>query len=160
MALENMYYLDGVDLWTNFGLTIAKGSLDDFLKLPKRKGSIEHNWPDEDGLDVDLSRNFYEARDINIKFYIISDTEAAFWTQYNGFMTLLKKPGLRRFNVVVFGLNYNLFYQDCTVWDKLTPFRQTGKLFSSFTVRFTEANPNTTDVETFLVTEDNLFIIT
>ena len=153
------YYIDGIDLWTNYGITIAKGGLDDFLKLPKRKGSIEHNWSDEDGLDVDLSRNYYEAKEISVRFFILADTEAAYWNSYNGFLTLLKKPGLRRFSIAVFGRDYHVFYKDCNIYDKITPFRQTGKLFCSFVVQFVEQVPGADSIETFLVNEDGLFII-
>jgi hypothetical protein len=160
IGLSGAYLIDGIDLWDNFGITLAKGSLDDFLKLPKRKESIQHNWMDEDGLDVDLSRNFYEAREINLRCYIIADTEALFWIHYNQFLSLLKKPGLRRFNVIVFGLNYYVFYKDCTIYDKLTPFKQTGKLFCSFNLQLVESVPGLNDTETFLVDTDDRFIIT
>lgn len=160
MTPINQYLLDGIDLWTNFGITIEKGGLDDLLKIPKRKASIEHDWMDEDGLDIDLSRTFFEAKDSVLKCIIIAGTEADFWLHYNQFVSLLRKPGTRRFSVNVFGLDYYIYYKDCTIYQKLTPFKQTGKLICKFSITVSESVPGFQDTPTYLVDESNNFIIT
>lgn len=155
-----MYLLDGIDLWTNFGITIEKGGLDDLLKIPKRKDSIQHDWQDEDGLDIDLSRTFVEAKDSILKCVIIANTEADFWLHYNQFYSLLRKPGTRRFSVNVFRLDYYIYYKDCTIYSKLTPFKQTGKLICKFDLTISESVPGFQNTPTYLVDESNNFIIT
>ena len=160
MALENQYYLDGIDLWTTFGITIRKGGLNDFLRLPKRKDSINHDWLDEDGLDIDLTRNFYAPKDITLPCFIVADTEDLFWQQYNNFLNVLKRPGTRRFSVSVFGYDYYVYYRECVLYEKLTPFKQTGKLFCQFTLVVVEVKPGFGNKSTFLIDETNRFLIT
>lgn len=160
MSPENMYLIDGIDLWTFFGITIEKGGLDDFLKIPKRKESTTHNWQDENGLDVDLSRTFLEAKDIVLKCFIIADNEVQFWDNYNRFLALLIKPGTRRFTVNVFGLDYYVYYKDCTIYQKLTAFKQTGKLICKFNLTIVEKVPGFQNIPTYVVEESGKFIIT
>jgi len=160
MSPENMYLMDGFDLWTQFGITIEKGGLDDLLKIPKRKQSIEHNWTDENGLDVDLTRNYFEAKDSTLKCIIIADSEIKFWDQYNRFISLLTKPGTRRFTVNVFNMDYYVYYKDCTIYSKLTAFKNTGKLICKFSLTISETTPGFQNVPIFLTDEDNRFIIT
>lgn len=160
MSPENMYLLDGYDLWKQFGITVEKGGLDDFLKLPKRKESITHNWLDENGLDVDLTRTFLEAKDVVMKCVIIADDEVKFWDQYNRFLSLLIKPGTRRLTVNVFNMDYYVYYKDCTIYSKLTAFKQTGKLICKFNLTVAEKVPGFQNLPTFLIEETGKFIIT
>jgi hypothetical protein len=160
MTPEGMYLIDGFDLWKYFGITIERGGLNDFLKIPKRKESIQHNWNDEDGLDIDLSRVYVEARTIIIKCVVIADNEPAFFDQYNRFLTILRKPGTRRLSVDVFGIDYYVFYKDCTIYEKLTPFKQTGKLICKFTMTVVESVPGFQSLPTYLTDDTGQFIIT
>ncbi len=64
---SNRYYIDGIDLWTTFRIGVEKGS-DDFLKIPQRKESTTHDWQDEDGIDIDLTRNFYKHEHFYLPF--------------------------------------------------------------------------------------------
>ena len=134
--------------------------MDDFLKLPKRKESITHNWFDENGLDIDLTRTFLEAKEVVIKCVIIADNEVRFWDQYNRFLSLLIKPGTRRLTVNVFNMDYYVYYKDCSIYSKLTAFKQTGKLICKFNLTVVEKVPGFQNLPTFLVEESGKFIIT
>lgn len=160
MTPVNQYMLDGLDLWIYFGIAIERGGLDDLLKIPKRKESIQHNWLDENGLDIDLTRVYLEAREITLKCFIVADTEVNFWDQYNRFLSLLIKPGTRRFSVNVFGMDYYVYYKDCVIYSKLTPFKNTDKLFCKFSLTIIEQVPGFQNLPTYLVDETGQFIIT
>lgn len=160
MNLSGMYAIDGIDLWDNYGVTVETGGLDGFLKLPKRKDSIQHDWQDEDGLDIDLSRTFFEAREIPINCVVVADSEAEFWTKYNGFLNALKKPGTRRLSVNPFGTDYYIFYKDCTIWQKLTNFKNSNKLVCRFTLTVIEKNPGFQNTPVYIVDEAGKFLIT
>ena len=163
MALDNAYQIDGIDLWTYYGITLEKGSLDDFLKYARRKESITHNWKDEDGLDTDLSRVFLDAREISVNCFIIADNESDFWLHYNQFLTLLRKPGTRRFSVVVFNQDYNLYYKECNIYQKLTAFRNRAgemKLFCRFRLTMVEQKPEFSNEPTYIIDEAGRFLIT
>jgi hypothetical protein len=155
-----MYEIDGFDLWDNFGITIEKGGLDDFLKIPARKQSIQHDWTDEDGIDIDLSRTFLEAREISIPCVIIAESETDFWTKYNGFLGLLIKPNTRRFTVNPLSSEFMVFYKDCTIYQKLTAFKQTGKLICKFTLAVVEKAPSVAGNQAvYIIDEQGRFLI-
>lgn len=160
MSPEGLYLIDGFDLWKYFGITIEKGGLDDFLKLPKRKESIQHNWLDENGLDIDLSRTFLEQKDIVIKCVAIAESDVEFWDNYNRFLSILVKPGTRRLTVNPLSHDYYIYYKDCTIYQKLTAFKNTGKLICKFNMTVAEKEPGFQNIPTFLVDEAGQFIIT
>ncbi|HEY8660603.1 MAG TPA: hypothetical protein VIL78_16320, partial [Hanamia sp.] len=108
---------------------------------------------------IDLSRTFLESKDSVLKCVIISDSEAVFWDSYNRFISLLIKPGTRRFSVNVFGLDYYIYYKDCSIYSKLTPFKQTGKLICKFSITISESVPGFQNLPTYLIDEYNNFII-
>lgn len=158
LTQENRYFIDGADLWTNFKVGIESGS-DDFLKMPKRKSSIQHDWSDENGLDVDLSRAFFEAKNIELKCHIIADNEADFWSNYNKFLGVLAKPGNRRLTVTELGRDFYVYYTECSIYTRFTRLLQSNKVACKFNLKLVEPIPDLT-VQTFLVDEANKFIIT
>lgn len=154
----NRYYLDGADLWLYYKVGVESGS-DDLLKMPKRKESITHNWLDENGIDVDLSRVFVEAKDIELKCHIIADSEADFWENYNRLQTTLKKPGLRRLTITEFGRDFFVYYKECNIYTRFTRIKSVNKVACKFSLKLTETVPQLTE-QTFIVDESTQFIIT
>ncbi len=82
--LSGYYFIDGVDVWANYALVIQKGSAD-FLRYPAKKESITHDWPDRNGLDVDLSKIYFKEKTGTLECMIITYTEAEFWLKHNLF---------------------------------------------------------------------------
>ncbi len=159
--LSNKYFIDGIDLWSYLGVVIEKGSLDDFLRYAKRKESITHNWKDENGLDVDTSRVYLEARDISIVFFIIADNEANFWLHYDQFIALLARPGERRFSVTDFNRDYFVIFKECSTYDKLTHFKNSTKLFCRFNLKLLELKPSLAAIpEIYITDHQGRFLIT
>lgn len=158
MTQENRYYIDGADLWLYYKVGVESGS-DDFLKMPKRKESITHNWQDENGLDVDLSRVFLEAKEIELKCHIIADSEADFWENYNRLLTTLTKPGVRRLSVTELGRDFFVYYKECNIYTRFTRLLQSNKVACKFSLKLIEKLPSLTQ-QTFIVDEANRFIIT
>jgi hypothetical protein len=161
MILEAKHFLDGFDLWTYFGIFIERGSYDELLKIPKRKATIEHNFLDEHGIDKDLSRSYYEAREFNLKCAIIASDETDFWDKYQRFLTILAKPGTLRLTVTDLGRDFYVYYDDCTNYDKLTRISTApGKIAAKFTLKVIEKEPGFNSIQTFIIDEENRFLIT
>ncbi len=68
------YYLNGKDLFLTFGVVLQKGSTNDFLRYPEKKDSIEHDWQDSNGIDVDLSRIFLKNKEVEMKLLMIGSS--------------------------------------------------------------------------------------
>ncbi len=154
----NRYYLDGADMWLTYGLGVESGS-DDFLKLPKRKESITRNWLDENGIDVDTSRVFLEAKEIELQCHIIAANEADFWQKYNRLLAVLSLPGQRRMTVAEFGQDFFLIYQSCSVYKRFTRLKQASVVACKLTLKFLEMFP-VNNPQLYIVDEENRFIVT
>lgn len=157
---QGKYFIDGIDLWTNFRIIVRKGSNDAFLKQPKKKDSLTHDWQDTNGLDVDLSKIFFEKREITLKLAMVSETETEFWRQHIAFFSMLSQPGLRRLTVKELDYDYFVYYSDCTSFDKIRSLRSTGKNMFLFSLILIEPNPTIVSDITYLAVEDGRFIVT
>lgn len=155
---ENRYYIDGADLWTHYGVGVESGS-DDFLKMPKRKDSITHDWMDEHGLDVDTSRVFLKDKEIDLKCHIIANSESDFWEKYNRLLTALTLPGERRMSVTELGRDFFVIYKECTNFTRFTRIKGTSKVACKFVLKLQQTLPAMTE-QTFIIDEANRFIIT
>lgn len=155
------YYIDGKDLWTTFGIFVESGS-DTFLQFPKRKESITHDWLDSNGLDVDTSRVFFEARTPELKFSIIAANEADFWNFYTGWLAEWAKPGTRRITISEFEKDFYVIYQECSSFTRFTRIKDGYDRFVAckFTIRLMEPDPNINKSQVFLVDEAGRYIIT
>lgn len=151
------YYIDSADMWLNFGIGVESGS-DDFLKLPKTKDRTTHNWSDENGLDMDVTRTFFEAKEIELKVHLIADNDADFWSKYNKFLTVLAKPGTRRLTVTELNRDFFIVYKECTFFTRYTRLLEANKVATKFTIKLLELVPNL-DEQVFIVDEENKFLI-
>lgn len=156
------YFIDGKDLWLVFGIVISEGS-DDLLKFPTRKDSISHDWEDENGTDIDLSRVFFASRDINLQCALIAANEADFWAKYNNFIATLAQPELRRLEVSELSSSFYVFYKECSSFTRATRIKigpNAGKIASKFTLTLVEKAPTIDSSNVFMITDDNRLMIT
>jgi hypothetical protein len=163
MDATGLYYIDGKDLWTIFGVFVEAGS-DDLLKYPAKKDSIEHDWMDADGIDVDLTRVYLSEREINLKMAIYATSEDDFWNKYNGFIAQMTQPELRRLQIKEFGMrSFFVYYKECTNYTRLTRVLDGTTTFIAckFNLKLVEPMPKPDDTgDQFLVDEDGRFIVT
>lgn len=71
----NNVYIDGENARSRFGVWITKGGYNGLLAFPALKEPEENDWPEEDGVEVDLSDPKLEAKEVTITF--LSDTNTA-----------------------------------------------------------------------------------
>lgn len=159
MDLSGHYFIDGIDLW-NFKIFVASGS-EDFLRYPAKKDSITHDWPDQNGIDVDLFKNFLKEREITLQCAIVTTTEAEFWDNYYGFLKLMTKPGRRRIEITEFSnQQFFVYYKDCAVFERFTRIKQTNLVACKFSLLLVENEPSVQNGKVFLIDEQGRFIVT
>jgi PKD repeat protein len=93
-----VYKLDGIDLKT-YGVCIS--SSDGLLSKPKLKAPVSLNWETYNGDVVDLSKRYYESREIQLGCLILADSNADLITKCNTFLALFDQAGTRRLSVTV-----------------------------------------------------------
>lgn len=156
-AAKGRVFIDSIDIWENFGMFIMDG-MNDFLKVPKRKEPITHDWQDANGIDVDLSRVFFEARDITLKVGFKTGNVNDFWQKYTQFLSQITKPYLHRLEITEFGRSYYVYYKDCGSYKRYKKI--TGDSICEFTITLNEPNPTIDNPTVFIVADEGQFIIT
>lgn len=156
---KGKYFIDSIDIWEAFGLVVSAG-IDEFLKIPERKDSITHDWLDRDGIDVDLTNNFFKEKDINLSVAMIASNEADFWDKYEKLLNQLKKPGTRRIDVTALSRYFFTFYKSCSNFSALTRIQNNSLVACKFNLLFTENEPTINNTNEYIVDEEGRFIIT
>lgn len=157
---SGLHWLDGMDLWDVFGVFVESGS-DDFLKFADKKQSIEHDWMDADGLDVDLSHKFWKDKDITLHCAMVASNEDDFWAKRDAFIAQLRKPGPNRIEVNEFGArSFYVFYKQMIALTRLTRLKD-GQVALKFIIVFTQNELTAEEQNTvFIIDEDGRFIVT
>jgi hypothetical protein len=160
MTPKALYFIDGMDLWTTFGIGIEGGS-DDFLKIPERKESTTHDWPDEDGIDVDLSRTFYKQREVTLKCWSKTANKTDFYAKYSELIALFRKPGTRRLSINRHNKDYYIHYKANSTFDSFNfTVLPSGNILTKFNITVVEVKPGFNNTPTFIIDEVGRFIIT
>lgn len=153
------YYLDAIDIWVAFKMFVSNGS-DDLLRYPKKKDSITHDWMDSNGIDVDLSRIFFEPRTVNLEIKAVASSEEEFWRSYTQFIAQWAKPWAHRLEIAEFSRSFFVYYKDCTNVERLTRIKRTNLIGWQFTLIVEEPEPVIDNTDTYILAEEGLFLIT
>lgn len=164
MDLSSLHYINGKSLWDIFGMVIESGS-DDFLKYPARKPTITHDWGDANGIDVDLSRVFFEEKTISLRVSLIANTESDFWAKHYGFLAEWAQPGTADWTVSEFRKTFKVFYKESSEFTRFTRIKVEGvnKVACKFTLTLVEQEPQLGEngnLQVFIVDEAGRFIVT
>lgn len=159
--LSNKWFIDGIDIFTAFGLFIEEGSAD-FLKFPPKKDSIEHDWMDANGRDVDLSRIFFDQREGVLDMAIIATDMDDFFTKQQSFIATMTQPGTRRLTLYSHGQkDYFIYYKECNNYKTVKAL--TGELTGLFAYRFSmvvvEPEPKIDPSQVFIIDHDGNYLI-
>lgn len=91
-------YIDGTDIFSRYGILIAKGGHNDFLTFPALVQPESNDWPEEDGIEVDLSNPKLDVKEISVSFYAPKSAEDIF-----DFIEFISKPGYHTFRIPFLG---------------------------------------------------------
>jgi hypothetical protein len=133
-----------VDLFDGYKTIVFHGTTD-FLKYAPKKTSIEQDWPDQHGLDVDLTTPKYQARLITLDCAIICDDRDQFNDNYTALITQLMLPGFHNFTVNAHGpKTYSVEYRECQAYKPIWPHTIEGTTYNvhEFTLVLREPEPN------------------
>jgi hypothetical protein len=153
--------LDAVDLWSGYHTLILNGTTD-FLKYAPKKESTEYSWPDQHGLDVDLTTPKFQARTITLNCAIICDDRTVFNDNYTALITQLMLPGFHSITVNAHGpKTYSVEYRECNNYKPVWPLTVDGTSYNvhQFTLIVRELEPNPGAVTLRLVDESGRYIV-
>jgi hypothetical protein len=82
----NRYFIDGKDLYSDYGITVLRSNGEE--DFPKPKERLEVNWPDEHGLDVDEGVTLFEPREITLECLMQQASPSQAQAKLKSFRTL------------------------------------------------------------------------
>lgn len=150
--------ISGYDLKNDFGLTIT-GGIPSFLAFPKRKASVQHDWPEVDGIDIDLSEPTFEARQFTLSVVLSANSRADFKNKYYGLFTLLKQEGILQLYFSDIDQTFYVYFNEQQNVKKLAKKINTDKVGIQFDLVFGEINPEDNIEDVYIITENDEFLI-
>lgn len=135
------------DVFEEFGVFLTEereGEFSNYSELltpPAMKPYTEVNFREENGVRLpdELPTPCYEARDVNLSFALIAESNADWVAKYSNFLTLLKS-GWLQLEVPELGKTFRLYYKECSQYTQLTRI-EVGVVAAKLKIRFREPNP-------------------
>lgn len=90
-------YIDGVDIYAEFGVIITEGGYNELLTFPAMKEPDKNDWAEYNGVEVDLSAPALAPLEVSITFARITGYA------WNNFVYSLAVPGYRTINIPALG---------------------------------------------------------
>lgn len=132
--------IDTVDLAAH-GIFIERGGSDDFLSFPERRTPDQNDWTEYDGLDVDLSDCYFDAKRVKVNYVIVAENESTFKSHLNSFETLHFAPGLRQIYVREFNRTFSLRFVGFPDYKHKGGLFNPRKKIGKITVEYSMDNP-------------------
>ena len=98
----NNLYIDDQPARSQFGVWITRGGYSGLLAFPALKEPEANDWPEEDGVEVDLSDPKLERKEITLSLLADTNTAATDLVAY------LSDPGYHRFRIPSLGREWRL----------------------------------------------------
>lgn len=95
-------YIDGISTQSRFGVWVTKGGYKDLLTFPALADPDKNDWPEEDGIEVDLSEPRLQEKEITVSF--LSDTHEG----ATDFIAFVSEPGYHILRVPSLGREWQI----------------------------------------------------
>lgn len=134
IATYNDYTFNGRP-FTDYGVRVLKGTLDEVKKTPTVKTNLLRNISTQMGALYDGKNVTYKSKDVKINCLMRADTLDELWRNYDALLYDLTRPNERKLWVKDLGKEFPFYYKSCQV----TEFYPTDKIWLQFalTVTFT-----------------------
>ena len=128
--MKGTIIIDGVNATQTWGIFIREGGYESLVALPPIKEPQVIDWPDEDGIQVDLSEIRFKNREITLRFGTIEKS-----SDLSAFFILLTNGAFHSFEFPELGITRELRMVSC-------PEYKSGILrLSAFSIRLSEDDP-------------------
>lgn len=134
--------MNGLDIYSTYGISFRPGTYDELLKAPKRKKAYEYDWKDESGIETDPNEMpVYERQVFNLPIVIIAENGEQFYHRYGELTTFLLNSKEINLDFIEMGRRFKLQYAEMSDFQKLTKISGTSLVGCYFTIQFTNDYP-------------------
>lgn len=92
--MNTQLFIDEEEVSARFGVVLGAGAFDELLAFPPLKEPAKNNWPDEEGIEVDLETPCLQPKELSLTFLRQGPGEPG-----DPFLTFLSRPGYRTFRL-------------------------------------------------------------
>ena len=121
-------YIDGVDIFAQYGVIIAENGYNDFLTFLALVEPDKNDWAEENGIEADLSSPTFQPREITVPFAVINGKN------WRNFYTMLVASGYRSVNIPALQKTWSLRVSEIPAFEE---FPQGA----AFEIKFVEDMP-------------------
>lgn len=151
------YKINGSDLEVIYGIKITNAVVP-FMAFPDRKASVQHDFPEVDGIDIDLAQPTFSARTFTFNCLQSADTMAELKNAYFALFNLLKIQGTYSIFCDFVNMSIFAFYQKQA--NLSAPFENSdGGISIRYDLTFGETNPFANIPNVFLIDDQNRFLV-
>lgn len=150
--------IDDLNLYGVYGVIIEAG-LKTLLQDPDLKDPETQEWPEQNGIEVDLTERYYKARTVSLDVALIADTQDEYFSKYTALMAVLRSPGLRQLYLKRIDRSFFIYFVKSSNMTLITKFKG-GKIGTKFTLEFVEPNPSLLQKYSYLIDDDSNFLVT
>lgn len=114
--MKGACYIDGIDIYTQYRAVFIRGGFDEVATFPSLDDPDSNDWPEEDGIEVDLETPILNPCEITLSFYA---EDACSLIDHIG------KPGYHIFYITALGREWSLrlsSHHDNKIWFDATQF--------------------------------------
>lgn len=148
------YEIDGKP-FTDYGVRILEGTLDEILKAPEVKTNLLRNINIQPGAIYDGERVTYKAKDVKVNCLLRGADLTEMWRNYDALLYDLTRSGQRMLYCDETGYEYPCYYKSCSV----SEFYATAR-WLKFTLTFCFISFRLEDTEYVLATETRDLVVT
>lgn len=150
------YTIDGTD-FTDYGVRILQGTLDEVMKAPDVKANLLRNIGTQTGALYDGKNVTYKSKDVKLYCLMRAESLTELWRNYDALLYDLIRPEERTLWVNDLEEEFPFHYKSCQV----TEFYPDGKIWLQFTLTVTFTTDfRISDDDMVLATEDNVIVFT
>ena len=135
-----MIKINNIDL-ASMGIILLRGGDNDIFSFPERKDPPQNDWFEQNGLDVDLSESFFNARKIALKFRLKAISTIDFDSKMEAFESLLFSSGNKSVYFSIYNLTLQLRFISISNFRFVGKLSQAGNKIAEFTCDFCEDAP-------------------
>lgn len=109
----SLYTINGNDMLATYGAVITDKPTDP-IKPPDRKPSLQNDYADSNGIEIDLSLPTFAERTIDLSVMIQAPDIATFKTYFNALMTVFSTAGTFALECTAMAKTFDIFYSKTT----------------------------------------------
>lgn len=134
-------YINGLDAYTEYGLSMESSGLSALMAPPPNKEYIENKSRQEHGKRVVVSNPMIDERELNLPVHIKADTRESFLEKYAKLCNVLANGKIEIKTIYEPSKVYRTNYISCT------QFSEYRMGLAKFTLKLNEPNPTNRNVQ-------------